>query len=147
MFICPAVERNHFFLPQIHFRRCAKEKKTVTVLSFFVCRWFVESNHNLTSADHNWKLSQSPTRRPFFGHSHTAPTPSIYTIQQLVLTTTHAFSNLIRHGIHTFIHPPTAPKFDFHSFIIPEDTYVTAGFTIFPTFVALVTKKTYVECT
>ena len=33
------------FSPQIHLRRCAKEKKTVTVLSFFVCRWFVESNH------------------------------------------------------------------------------------------------------
>jgi hypothetical protein len=79
----------------------------------------------LTSADHNWKLSQSPTRHPFFGHSHTAPTPSIYTIQQLGLTMTHAFSNLIRHGIHTFVQPPTAPKFDFHSFIIPEDTYFT----------------------
>ena len=38
----------------------------------------------LTSADHNWKLSQSPTRRPFFGHSHTTPTPSIlHRIQQL----------------------------------------------------------------
>ena len=37
MFICPAVERNHFFSPQIHLRRCAKEKKTVTVLvSLFV---------------------------------------------------------------------------------------------------------------
>ena len=47
MFICPAVERNHFFSPQIHLRRCAKEKQTVTVLSFFVCRWFVESNHSL----------------------------------------------------------------------------------------------------
>jgi hypothetical protein len=79
----------------------------------------------LTSADQNWKLSRSPTRRPFFGHSHTAPTPSIHTIQQLGLTMTHAFSNLIRNGIRTFVHPPTAPNFDFHSFIIPEDTYFT----------------------
>ena len=48
MFICPAVKRNHFLQPQIHFRRCAKENKTVTVLCFSVCWWFVESNHNLT---------------------------------------------------------------------------------------------------
>ena len=40
MFIfCPAVERNIFFSPQIHLRRCAKEKKTVIVLSFFIFCW------------------------------------------------------------------------------------------------------------
>ncbi len=50
MFICPAVERNHFLQPQIHFRRCVKENKTVTVLCFSVCRGFVESNHNLKTS-------------------------------------------------------------------------------------------------
>ena len=40
-------QNKSLFSPQIHLRRCAKEKKTVTVLSFFVCWWFVESNHSL----------------------------------------------------------------------------------------------------
>jgi hypothetical protein len=48
----------------------------------------------LKLADHNWKLTQ--TRR-FYGHSYSAPTPMINTLQQFGLTITKAFTIHIRY--------------------------------------------------
>ena len=49
----------------------------------------------LHTADNNWKHNKT---RPFFGHSHTSPTPSIYTIQHLGSGITKGFATLIRNG-------------------------------------------------
>ena len=49
----------------------------------------------LQSADTIWKLTKT---RPFYGYSYTAPTPSIYTIQQLGLGITKGFATLLRHA-------------------------------------------------
>jgi hypothetical protein len=45
MFICPAVERNHFFHTNT-LKTVCEGKKDCHRLSFFVCQWFAESNHN-----------------------------------------------------------------------------------------------------
>jgi hypothetical protein len=45
----------------------------------------------LKLTDHNWKLTQ--TRR-FYGHSYSAPTPTINTLQQIGLTITKAKNSL-----------------------------------------------------
>jgi len=50
----------------------------------------------LHTADEVWKLNK--TRR-FFGHSYTAPTPQIHTIQNLGLGITKAFSLHLRNSI------------------------------------------------
>jgi hypothetical protein len=50
----------------------------------------------LRTADANWKLNRT---RKFFGHSYTSPSPSIFTIQQLGLGLTKAFSLHIRMNI------------------------------------------------
>ena len=50
----------------------------------------------LHAADSYW--SQNKTRR-YFGHSHTAPTPQIHTIQNLGLGITKAFSLHLRNSI------------------------------------------------
>jgi len=49
-----------------------------------------------------------PTRN-FFGNSYSSPTPSIYTIQQLGLGITIAFSTHIRNATRTYT-TPTAPR-------------------------------------
>ena len=49
----------------------------------------------LRTADKLWKLSKT---RQFFGRSYTAPTPSIYTIQQMGLGITKAFAVHIRNA-------------------------------------------------
>ncbi len=49
----------------------------------------------LTSADFFWKQWQSPIRCTFYGHSYTAPTPSIHTLQQLGLAVLKGFSSLL----------------------------------------------------
>jgi hypothetical protein len=54
----------------------------------------------LKLADHNWKLTQ--TRR-FYGHSYSAPTPTIHTLQQIGLTTTKAFAIHIRYARKRFL--------------------------------------------
>jgi hypothetical protein len=78
----------------------------------------------LTSADFFWKQSQSPTHRTFYGHSYTAPTPSIHTLQQLGLAVSKGFSSLLTNATRTFLKPPTAPQFDLYSFLAClEDTY------------------------
>lgn len=51
----------------------------------------------LHTADSHW--AKNKTRR-YFGHSHTAPTPQIQTIQQLGLGITKAFSSHIRNSIN-----------------------------------------------
>ena len=52
----------------------------------------------LRTADCLWKQNK---QRPFFGHSYTAPTPSIFTIQQLGLGITKAFTTHIRNATRT----------------------------------------------
>ncbi len=49
----------------------------------------------LKTADSLWKTSK---QRPFFGHSYTSPTPSIFTIQKLGLGVTKAFAVHIRNA-------------------------------------------------
>lgn len=49
----------------------------------------------LKTADKMWKLNKT---KQFFGNSYTSPTPSIYTIQQLGLGITKAFSTHIRNA-------------------------------------------------
>lgn len=49
----------------------------------------------LSTADSIWKNTKN---RNFFGHSYTSPTPSIFTIQQLGLGITKAFSAHIRNA-------------------------------------------------
>jgi len=62
---------------------------------------FMKSTHApcpigiLRTADKVWKLSKT---RQFFGRSYTAPTPSIYTIQQMGLGITKAFTVHIRNA-------------------------------------------------
>ena len=58
----------------------------------------------LQTADHVWKENQT---RPFYGHSYTAPTPSIHTIQQLGLGITKGLMTIIRQA--TNISRPTNP--------------------------------------
>ena len=53
----------------------------------------------LRTADCLWKQNK---QRPFFGHSYTAPTPSIFTIQQLGLGLTKAFTTHIRNATRTY---------------------------------------------
>jgi hypothetical protein len=53
----------------------------------------------LRTADANWKLNKN---RNFFGFSYTAPTPTIYTIQQLGLGITKAYSLHIRNASKQF---------------------------------------------
>ena len=52
----------------------------------------------LKTADAIWKSNQT---RPFFGHSHTSPTPSLYTIQQLGLGITKAYASHIKNAFKT----------------------------------------------
>jgi hypothetical protein len=91
----------------------------------------------LTSADFFWKQSGSPTRRTFYGNSYTAPTPSIHTIKQLGLAISKSYRASNQCDLYVC-------SKDYQQHL---NSICTAGFTIFPTFVALVTKKTYVECT
>ena len=49
----------------------------------------------LKTADAIWKTTK---QRPFFGYSHTSPTPSIFTIQKLGLGITKAFALHIRNA-------------------------------------------------
>jgi len=58
----------------------------------------------LKTADVLWKENKT---RKFFGHSYTAPTPSLHTIQQLGLGITKAFTTLIRNATKS-IHTQTA---------------------------------------
>ena len=59
----------------------------------------------LRTADHVWKHTK---QRNFFGYSYTAPTPSIFTIQQLGLGTTKALTTHIRNAIkHSTPHQNT----------------------------------------
>jgi hypothetical protein len=53
----------------------------------------------LQTADHIWK---STKQRNFFGYSYTAPTPSIFTIQQLGLGITKAFTTHIKNAIKNY---------------------------------------------
>ena len=57
----------------------------------------------LHTADEVWKLNK--TRR-FFGHSYTAPTPQIHTIQNLGLGITKAFSLHLRNSIKLSTNSP-----------------------------------------
>ena len=49
----------------------------------------------LTLADHNWKTTST---RQFYGHSYSAPTPTITALQHLGLTITKAFALHIRYA-------------------------------------------------
>ncbi len=62
----------------------------------------------LRTADAIWKANKT---RTFYGHSYTAPTPSIYTIQQLGLGITKGFSILLRNATKISTpHPVTTRK-------------------------------------
>ena len=62
----------------------------------------------LRTADAIWKANKT---RTFYGHSSTAPTPSIYTIQQLGLGITKGFSILLRNATKISTpHPVTTRK-------------------------------------
>jgi hypothetical protein len=71
----------------------------------------------LKLANHNWKISKT---RAFYSHSYSAPTPTIYTLQQFGLTIIKALAIHIRYARRRFInHPalpanpdPTAPLFN-----------------------------------
>jgi hypothetical protein len=56
-------------------------------------------------ADHTWSTQRS---RPFFGHSFTAPTPSISTIQLIGLCLSKSFAAHVRYATLKFCdhHPP-----------------------------------------
>ena len=58
------------------------------------------SLNGLKLADHNWKFTQ---KRCFYGHSYSAPTPMINTLQQIGLTTTKTFAIHIRHAGRRFL--------------------------------------------
>jgi hypothetical protein len=63
----------------------------------------------LKLADHNWKISKT---RCFYGHSYSAPTPTIHTLQQIGLTIIKAFAIHIRYARRRFIDhtvPPPNP--------------------------------------
>jgi hypothetical protein len=77
----------------------------------------------LTSADIRWSHLASPTRRTFFGHSYTALTPSLHTLQLLGLGISKKFSSLLCSATRTFCLPPTAPSFDLYSFLTLEDSH------------------------
>ena len=53
----------------------------------------------LRTADTYWKTNKT---RHFFGNSYSSPTPSIYTIQQLGLGITKAYSTHIRNATRTY---------------------------------------------
>jgi hypothetical protein len=62
----------------------------------------------LTLADHNWKTTST---RQFYGHSYSAPTPTITALQHLGLTITKAFALYIHYATkklhdHSFPTPP-----------------------------------------
>jgi hypothetical protein len=60
----------------------------------------------LKLADHNWKISIT---RAFYGHSYSAPTPTIHTLQQFGLTIIKAFAIHIRYARRRFIDRPILP--------------------------------------
>lgn len=60
----------------------------------------------LKIADHNWSLNKT---RAFYGHSYSAPTPTIHTLQQFGLTITKAFAIHIRYARRRFIDQPALP--------------------------------------
>ncbi len=84
----------------------------------------------LHAADSFWSLHK--TRR-FFGHSHTAPTPQIQTIQNLGIGITKAFSLHLRNSIqrsthqHCTTHQTTSDSPD--STDSPFDTFSFDGST------------------
>ena len=57
----------------------------------------------LPLADLHWPTTQS---RQFFGHSYTAPTPSISTLQDLGLCLSKAFASHIRFALKRTCDPP-----------------------------------------
>ena len=61
----------------------------------------------LKLADHNWKISKT---RAFYGHSYSAPTPTIHTLQQFGLTIIKAFAIHIRYARRRFIDHPVLPS-------------------------------------
>jgi len=60
----------------------------------------------LKLADHNWKISKT---QAFYGHSYSAPTPTIHTLQQFGLTIIKAFAIHIRYARRRFIDRPILP--------------------------------------
>ena len=60
----------------------------------------------LKLADHNWKISKT---RAFYGHSYSAPTPTIHTLQQFGLTIIKAFAIHIHYARRRFIDHPVFP--------------------------------------
>jgi hypothetical protein len=61
----------------------------------------------LKLADHKWKISIT---RAFYGHSYSAPTPTIHTtLQQFSLTIIKAFAIHIRYARRRFIDHPVLP--------------------------------------
>jgi hypothetical protein len=71
----------------------------------------------LKIADHNWTLTKNCA---FYGHSYSAPTPTIHTLQQFGLTIIKAYAIHIRYARRRFIdhpalplnHDPTVPLFN-----------------------------------
>ena len=58
-------------------------------------------------AEARWKAT--PSRRQFFGHSHTAPGPKEYFLQKLGLSITKAFALHLRNASHKLgKRPPTS---------------------------------------
>jgi hypothetical protein len=54
---------------------------------------------------------------------HTAPTPSLHTLQLFGLSISKVYSSLLCNATRTFQLHPTAPAFDLYSFLTLEDTY------------------------
>ena len=73
----------------------------------------------LRTADHHWN-SNTTKPRQFFGHSHTAPTPSITVTQQIGLAITKAYGHHILKSTKNMIFSQTQPPFDFINFILPK---------------------------
>jgi hypothetical protein len=82
--------------------------KPNATLTYSKIMQFPSSKGILTLADHNWKTTST---QQFYGHSYSAPTPTITALQQLDLTITKAFALHIRYAtkkLHD--HPlPTSP--------------------------------------
>jgi hypothetical protein len=74
--------------------------KPNTTLMYSKITHFPSPKGILKIADHNWKLTQT---QQFYGHSYSAPTPTISTLQQFGLTINKAFAIHTRYARRRFL--------------------------------------------
>jgi hypothetical protein len=75
----------------------------------------------LHTADYHWKATTTSQRdRQFFGHSHTAPTPSITTTQLIGLGIVKGLSHHILKSTRNLVFSSAHPPFDLMDFLLPK---------------------------